>query len=52
MTQGSAYRLPRTVTPSRYAIELRLDPAASAFDGSVDIAVTVHEAVAEIVLIA
>ena len=50
MTQGSAYRLPRTVTPSRYAIELRLDPAASTFDGTVDIAVTVHETVAEIVL--
>ncbi len=50
MTQGSAYRLPRTVTPSRYDIELRLDPTRSTFDGTVDIAVTVHEAVAEIVL--
>jgi len=50
MTQGSSFRLPRTVTPSRYAIELRLDPAAPTFDGTVDIAVTVHEAVGEIVL--
>ncbi len=50
MTQGSAYRLPRTVTPSRYAIELRLDPGAPTFKGTVDISVTVHEAVAEIVL--
>jgi puromycin-sensitive aminopeptidase len=50
MRRGSAFRLPRSVTPSRYAIELRLDPTASAVDGMVDIAVTVHEAVAEIVL--
>jgi Aminopeptidase N len=50
MSQGSAYRLPRTVTPSRYDIELRLDPAAPTFDGTVDVAVTVHEAVARIVL--
>ena len=50
MTQGSAYRLPRTVTPSRYAIELRLDPSAPMFDGTVDVEVTVHEPVAEIVL--
>ena len=50
MTQGSSFRLPRTVTPSRYAIELRLDPAAPTFDGTVDVAVKVHEAVGEIVL--
>jgi puromycin-sensitive aminopeptidase len=50
MTQGSAYRLPRTVTPSRYAIELRLDPTASTFEGTVDVTVTAHEAFAEIVL--
>lgn len=48
--KGSPFRLPRAVTPSRYAIELRLDPAASTFAGAVDIAVTVHEPVAEIVL--
>jgi puromycin-sensitive aminopeptidase len=50
MTQGSAFRLPRTVTPSRYDIELCLDPTSPTFDGTVDIAVTVHEAIAEIVL--
>jgi len=50
MMQGSSYRLPRTVTPSRYAIELRLDPTAPTFDGTVDVAVTVHESVGEIVL--
>ena len=50
MTQGSLFRLPRSVTPSHYAIELRLDPAAPTFDGTVDVAVTVHEAVGEIVL--
>ena len=50
MAQGSAYRLPRTVTPSRYEIELRLDPSSPTFDGTVDIAITVHEPSAEIVL--
>lgn len=50
MTQGSAYRLPRTVTPSHYAIELNLDPTAPTFDGTVDISVTVHEPITEIVL--
>ena len=50
MTQGSSYRLPRTVTPSRYAIELRLDPTAETFDGTMDVAVTAHETVGEIVL--
>ena len=50
MTQGSSFRLPRSVTPSRYAIELRLDPAAPTFDGTVDVSVTVHESVGEIVL--
>ncbi len=48
--QGSTYRLPRTVTPSRYEIELRLDPAAPTFDGTVDVDVTVHEPVDEIEL--
>ena len=50
MTQGSSFRLPRTVTPSRYAIELRLDPGTPTFDGTLDAAVTVHESVSEIVL--
>ena len=48
--QGSAYRLPRTVTPSRYDLQLRLDPAATTFSGVVVVALTVHEAVGEIVL--
>jgi puromycin-sensitive aminopeptidase len=50
MTQGPAHRLPRTVTPSRYDIELRLDPAAPTFDGTVEAALVVHESVGEIVL--
>ncbi len=50
LTDGAAYRLPRTVTPSRYDLELRLDPAFSTFDGTVDIAVTAHQPVDEIVL--
>jgi puromycin-sensitive aminopeptidase len=50
MTDGSRYRLPRTVTPSRYEIELRLDPASPTFDGSMRVAIAVHEAVGTIVL--
>jgi len=50
MTSGSPYRLPRTVTPSHYAIELRLDPNAPTFDGTQDVAITVHEPVTEIAL--
>jgi puromycin-sensitive aminopeptidase len=47
---GFAYRLPRTVTPSRYDLELRLDPAASTAAGRVDITIHVHEAVDRIEL--
>jgi len=43
MALGSIYRLPRTVTPSRYDIELHLDPSEAQFGGTVDIAVTVHQ---------
>jgi len=50
VTQGSTYRLPRTVTPSRYAIELRLDPTSPTFDGTEDVTIAVHEPVTEIVL--
>ena len=50
MTQGSTYRLPRTVTPSAYEIELRVDPAARTCPGTVRIALTVNEPVTEIVL--
>ncbi|MEP6758882.1 MAG: M1 family metallopeptidase, partial [Actinomycetota bacterium] len=38
------------MTPSHYAIELRLDPSAPTFDGTVDVSIVVHEPVAEIVL--
>ncbi len=44
------YRLPRTAIPSRYDLVLEPDLAAATFSGSADIAVTVHEAVTEIVL--
>ncbi len=50
MTSGSPYRLPRSVTPSHYAIELRLDPTAPTFDGIEDVTVEVHEPVTEIVV--
>jgi puromycin-sensitive aminopeptidase len=50
MMSGSPYRLPRTVTPSHYAIELRLDPDAPTFDGTEDVAIMVHEPVTEIAL--
>ena len=50
MTQGSTYRLPRTVTPSAYEIELRVDPAASSCPGTVRIALTVNEPVSDITL--
>jgi puromycin-sensitive aminopeptidase len=50
MTSGSPYRLPRSVTPSHYAIELRLDPTAPTFDGTEDVTVEVHEPVTEIVV--
>src|SRR3954454_4063504 len=50
MTSGSPYRLPRSVTPSHYAIELRLDPEAPAFDGTEDVSILVHEPVTEIAL--
>jgi puromycin-sensitive aminopeptidase len=44
------YRLPRTVTPSRYELVLEPDLVAGTFAGSEDIAVTVSEPVREIVL--
>src|SRR4051794_33460751 len=50
MTSGSPYRLPRSVTPAHYAIELRLDPEAPAFDGTEDVSITVHEPVTEIAM--
>ena len=52
MTEDSEarYRLPRTVTPDRYALTLEPDLAAGTFVGEQDVSVTVHEAVTEIVL--
>ena len=44
------YRLPRTVTPSRYELVLEPDLAAGSFAGSEDVTVTVVEPVTEIVL--
>ncbi len=44
------YRLPRSVTPSRYDLALEPDLAGGTFAGSLDVAITVHEAVTEIVL--
>jgi puromycin-sensitive aminopeptidase len=44
------YRLPRTVVPSRYDLRLEPDLANATFAGRVEIAVTIHEAVDEIVL--
>jgi puromycin-sensitive aminopeptidase len=46
----SAYRLPRTVIPSRYAIVLEPDLDAGTFRGSEDITVSVTEPVTEIAL--
>ncbi len=46
----SAYRLPRTVTPSRYELTLEPDLGARVFRGSEDVRIHVHEPVQEIVL--
>jgi puromycin-sensitive aminopeptidase len=47
---ASRYRLPRTATPSRYELEVDTDLRTSAFSGSVEISITIHEPTAEIVL--
>ena len=44
------YRLPRTVTPSRYDIRLTPDLTAFTFSGDEAVSVTVNEATAQIVL--
>ncbi|MGZ5214062.1 MAG: M1 family metallopeptidase, partial [Actinomycetota bacterium] len=44
------YRLPRTVTPSRYELVLQPDLAAGSFAGNEDVSVTVTEPVIEILL--
>ncbi len=50
MNQGNPYRLPRTVVPSRYVIELAPDLDTATFTGRVAIEVEATEAVGEIVL--
>ena len=50
MNQANPYRLPRTVVPSRYEVELAPDLEAASFTGEVAIEVEVIEAVGEIVL--
>jgi puromycin-sensitive aminopeptidase len=50
MPELDPYRLPTTVTPRRYDLELAPDLGAAAFEGTVAIDVDVHEPVDEIVL--
>ena len=46
----AAYRLPRSVVPSRYELIIEPDLETGTFTGEVAVAVTLHEPVAEIVL--
>src|ERR1700691_522223 len=48
--QAQEYRLPVSVTPERYDLRLTPDLIASTFDGDETVAITVHEATAEVVL--
>jgi len=50
MPELDPYRLPTTVSPRRYDLELAPDLAAATFAGTVAIDVEVHEPVDEIVL--
>jgi puromycin-sensitive aminopeptidase len=51
MTDSEAkYRLPRSVTPTRYELRIEPDLDDGGFSGLEDITVTIHEAVTEIVL--
>lgn len=50
MPEDDPYRLPRTVLPERYELELVVDPDAATFSGSVAIDVAVTEPVDRIVL--
>jgi len=45
VTNDDPYRLPRSVLPDRYELELMVDPDATAFHGSVAIDVDVTDAV-------
>ena len=47
---SDAYRLPRTVVPSRYDLTLAPDLTSATYTGDETIAVTVHEPTAEVVL--
>ena len=46
----AAYRLPRSVIPSRYGLTIEPDLHAGVFSGHEEVAVTIHEPVTEIVL--
>ena len=50
MTDVDPYRLPTTVTPSRYELRLEPDLEGASFTGTVAIAVDVHDEVSEIVM--
>ncbi|HET9733282.1 MAG TPA: M1 family metallopeptidase [Acidimicrobiales bacterium] len=50
MADMPSFRLPRTVVPERYEIEIRPDLDAATFTGSERVQVSVHEPVDEIVL--
>jgi len=50
VSDGSAYRLPRTVVPRRYELVLEPDLEAGTFTGSESVEVEVREPVEEIVL--
>jgi puromycin-sensitive aminopeptidase len=50
VTNDDRYRLPRTVVPSRYELELAPDLAAATFEGSSSVEVEVLQAIDEIVL--
>ncbi len=47
---SEAYRLPRTVEPVTYRLEIEPDVASATFSGTVAIDAVIHEAVTEIVL--
>lgn len=49
-THQDAFRLPRTVEPHLYRIEIEPDIGSATFSGTVEIDVTVHETVDQIVL--
>ncbi|HET6794910.1 MAG TPA: M1 family metallopeptidase [Acidimicrobiales bacterium] len=50
MTESSEHRLPRTVEPVRYALEIAPDLDGFVFDGTARVTVVVHEPTAEVVM--